>query len=73
MAQHKSTCKWCKNPVIQVTRWLDPEELVYHNKRFIKINEWIYIEAKRITEATNVKTSVESYGGQLAIFRNKIR
>ena len=59
--------------MIQVTRWLDPEELVYHNGRFIKIKEWIYIESKRITEATNVKTFVKSYGDQLSIFRNKIR
>ena len=59
--------------MIQVTRWLEPEELVYHEKRFIKIKDWLYIEAKRITEATNVKTFVKSSGSQLAIFRNKIR
>ena len=59
--------------MIQVTRWLDPEELVYHEKRFIKTKEWIYIEAKRIKKATGVKTSVESNGDQLAIFRNKIK
>ena len=59
--------------MIQVTRWLEPEELVYHKGRYIKIKEWIYIEAKRITEATSVKTSIKSNGDQLAIFRKKIK
>ena len=59
--------------MIQITRWLEPEELVYHEKRFIKTKKWIYIEADRIKESIGVKTYVQSLGGQLSIFRDKIR
>ena len=59
--------------MIQVTRWLEPEELVYHKGRYITIKKWIYIEADRIKESIGVKTYVQSLGGQLSIFRDKIR
>ena len=59
--------------MIQVTRWLEPEELVYHRGRYITIQKWIYIEADRIKKSVGVKTYVQSLGGQLSIFRDKIR
>ena len=59
--------------MIQVTRWLEPEELVYHKGRYVKTKEWIYLEAKRIEESIGVKTYVQDLGGQLSIFRDKIR
>ena len=59
--------------MIQVTRWLEPEELVYHKRRYITIQKWIYIEADRIKKSVGVKTYVQSLGGQLSIFRDKIK
>ena len=59
--------------MIQVTRWLEPEELVYHKRRYITIHKWMYIEADRIKKSVGVKTYVQSLGGQLSIFRDKIK
>ena len=59
--------------MIQITRWLDPEELVFYEGEYIKTKQWIYIEAKRIQESVNVKTYVQELSGQLSIFRDKIR
>ena len=59
--------------MIQVTRWLDPEELVYHKGTYIKTKIWIQIEANRISKDVGIKTYVREIGSQLAIFREKIR
>ena len=60
--------------MIQVTRWLKPDELVYYKDRYITVKEWIYIEAKRIHNKVDVKTTVRSNNnGQLSIFRTKIK
>ena len=60
--------------MIQVTKWLEPDELIYHDNRYVRIKEWIYIEAGRIESKINVRTIVKSNGdNQLSIFRNKLR
>ncbi len=59
--------------MIQVTRWIDPEELVFHKGTYIKAKIWIYIEASRISKDAGVKTYVREIGDQLSIFREKLR
>tara|TARA_Y100000593_G_scaffold92630_1_gene184910 strand:- start:942 stop:1124 length:183 start_codon:yes stop_codon:yes gene_type:complete len=60
--------------MIQVTKWLEPDELVYYKNRYIAVKKWIYIEAERIQSKVNVKTIVRSNNNnQLSIFRNKLR
>ena len=60
--------------MIQVTKWLDPNEYTWHDGQFIKVGEWLVLESGEVELQTGKKTVIQTDadGGQ-AIFREKIK
>ena len=60
--------------MIQVTKWLDPDEYTWHEGQFIKVGEWLVLESGEVELKTGKKATIETDadGGQ-AIFRERIK
>ena len=60
--------------MIQITKWLNPEEETWYRGTYITVLEWLMIEKERIAEltgkATTIRTNPEGYK---AIFRKRIK
>ena len=60
--------------MIQITKWLDPEDETWFRGTYITNSEWLMIEKEHIAKltgkATIIKTNPE---GHKAIFRKKIK
>ena len=60
--------------MIQITKWLDPDDDTWHKGKYITVCEWLMIEKERLSRLTK-KRVVISTGpeGAKAIFRERIK
>ena len=60
--------------MIQITKWLNPEDETWFRGTYITTNEWLMIEKDRLEKLTNkivvIRTDPE---GAKAIFRERIK
>ena len=60
--------------MIQITKWLNPNEDTWYQGSYITILEWLIIENKRIHEITKKKVIIKTNPkGYKAIFRERIK
>ena len=60
--------------MIQITKWLDPDDETWFRGRYITTREWLMIEKQRLSKLTKkrVVISTDSSGAK-AIFRERIK
>ena len=60
--------------MIQITKWLDPEDETWYKGTYITVLEWLMIEKEYLANYTGKKVEIRtnSEGGK-AIFREKIK
>ena len=60
--------------MIQITKWLDPDDETWYKGTYITVLEWLMIEKEHITNLTGkiatIRTNTE---GHKAIFRKRIK
>ena len=60
--------------MIQITKWLNPDDETWYRGTYITVAEWLMIEKEHIAsltgKATIIKTNTEGYK---AIFRKRIK
>jgi len=60
--------------MIQITKWIVPDEETWYEETYITNLEWLMIEKKRIADFTGkkviIKTNLE---GNKAIFRERLK
>ena len=60
--------------MIQITKWIAPEEETWYKGTFITNLEWLMIEKERLNKYTGKKVIIKTDGeGNKAIFREKIK
>jgi len=60
--------------MIQVTKWLDPNDETWYKGKYITTYEWLIIEKERLIKVINKKVVIKTnYDGAKAIFREKIK
>ena len=59
--------------MIRITKFMNPDEYIWYNKRKITILEWIEKEKRRIEKDTGKKTYVKTLNGRMAIYRERIK
>ena len=60
--------------MIQITKWLNPEDETWYRGTYITVFEWLTIEKERISDATNKDTIIKTNDkGYKAIFRKRIK
>ena len=59
--------------MIQITRYMDPDELIWFKGKYITISEWTEIEARRISKKTGKETSIKHKAGKIAIYRERLK
>ena len=60
--------------MIQITKWLDPEDETWYRGTYITTLEWLFIEKERISILTGKTTTIRTDSkGHKAIFRKKIK
>ena len=60
--------------MIQITKWLNPNDETWYRERYITVLEWLMIEKEHLSNLTGknviIKTNSE---GAKAIFRKRIK
>ena len=60
--------------MIQITKWLNPEDETYYRGTYITVNEWLMIEKERLADITSKKVIIKTNSqGYKAIFRERIK
>ena len=60
--------------MIQITKWLNPEDETYYRVTYITVNEWLMIEKEHIAKLTGKITTIRTNSeGAKAIFRKRIK
>ena len=60
--------------MIQITKWLNPEEDTWYRGTYITTREWLIIEKDRLEKLTNKRVVIQTDSeGAKAIFREKIK
>ena len=60
--------------MIQITKWIDPDDRVYCQGRYISNREWLEHEKKIVEEKSGKKAFIMDSGdGSQALFREKIK
>tara|TARA_R100001594_G_scaffold97288_1_gene131519 strand:- start:4636 stop:4824 length:189 start_codon:yes stop_codon:yes gene_type:complete len=60
--------------MIQITKWLDPEDETWYKGTHITTREWLMIEKDRLEKITNKRVVIRTDpDGSKAIFREKIK
>tara|TARA_R100001082_G_C4274146_1_gene121058 strand:+ start:334 stop:522 length:189 start_codon:yes stop_codon:yes gene_type:complete len=60
--------------MIQITKWLDPNDETWYKGKYITTYEWLMIEKERLFKLTNKQVVIETNSdGAKAIFREKIK
>ena len=60
--------------MIQITKWLDPDEETWYRGTYITVLEWLMIEKEHITRLTGKTTTIRTNSeGAKAIFRKRIK
>ena len=60
--------------MIQITKWIDPDENIWYRDRYVSGREWVIVEASRIKKSTGLDTHIKNNNeGFLSIYRDKYR
>tara|TARA_Y100000310_G_C19946571_1_gene474934 strand:+ start:136 stop:318 length:183 start_codon:yes stop_codon:yes gene_type:complete len=60
--------------VIQITKWIDPNEETFYQGTYITNFEWLIIEKERLANLTGKKVIIKTDSkGNKAIFRKRIK
>ena len=60
--------------MIQITKWLDPEDETWFRGTYITNSEWLMIEKEHIAKLTGKITTIRTNSeGHKAIFRKRIK
>ena len=60
--------------MIQITKWLEPNEDTWYKGAYITVYEWLIIEKERLTEITKKKVIIKTDPkGYKAIFRERLK
>ena len=60
--------------MIQITKWLDPNEETWCKETYITNFEWLMIQKEHISKLTGKKVIIETNSeGEKAIFRKRIK
>ena len=60
--------------MIQITKWLDPNEETWFKGTYITNFEWLMIEKEHLSKLTGKKVIIETNSeGEKAIFRERIK
>ena len=60
--------------MIQITKWLDPEDETWFRNTYITTNEWLIIEKDRLEKITDKRVVIRTDPeGAKAIFRKRIK
>ena len=60
--------------MIQITKWLDPEDETWYKGTYITVLEWLMIEKEHIAKLTGKVTTIRTNPeGYKAIFRKRIK
>ena len=59
--------------MIQITRYMDQDELIWYKGKYIATSKWAEIEAKRIKKSTGKDTIIRTKSGKIAIYRERLK
>ena len=60
--------------MIQITKWLDPDDETWYRGTYITVLEWLMIEKESISRLTGKITTIRTnLEGAKAIFRKRIK
>ena len=60
--------------MIQITKWLDPDEETWYRGTYITVLEWLMIEKEHIARNTGKATTIRTNSeGAKAVFRQRIK
>ena len=60
--------------MIQITKWLDPDDETWYKGTYITVAEWLMIEKEYISNLTGKITTIRTNSeGYKAIFRKRIK
>ena len=60
--------------MMQITKWLDPDDETWFNGTYITTREWLMIEKERLSKLTNKRVVIRTDSdGAKAIFRERIK
>ena len=60
--------------MIQITKWLNPEEETWYKGTYITVLEWLMIEKEKIARLTGKTTTIITNSeGAKAVFRQRIK
>ena len=60
--------------MIQITKWLEPNEETFYRGTYITNYEWLTIEKERLADITSKKVIIKTNSqGYKAIFRERIK
>ena len=60
--------------MIQITKWLNPDDEIWYNGVYITTREWLMIEKDRLERVTKKRVVIRTDNeGAKAIFREKIK
>ena len=60
--------------MIQITKWLEPNEDTWYQGAYITVYEWLMIEKERLAKITKKKVIIKTDSkGCKAIFREKLK
>ena len=60
--------------MIQITKWLNPEDETWYKGKYITVREWLMIEKEYISKLTGKITTIRTDSeGAKAIFRQRIK
>ena len=62
-----------KKSMIQITKFMDPDEFMWYNGEQISTLQWLEIERARIERKTGKRAYIQSKRGKKAIFREKMK
>ena len=59
--------------MIQVAKFMNPDEYIWSEGRKITILEWAKIQKKLMEKRTGKKTYIKTIGGKIAIYRERLK
>ena len=60
--------------MIQITKWLDPDDETWYKGTYITVAEWLMIEKEHIFNLTGKTTTIRTNSeGAKAVFRQRIK
>ena len=60
--------------MIQITKWLNPDDETWYRGAYITVLEWLLIEKEKITRLTGKITTIRTNSeGAKAVFRKRIK